>query len=313
MRPEGLEPPRVAPPAPKAGASASSATVARRYNNSMPRAVLASLAIGLLTACVREPTYPPPPPPASAVGRVVVTPATDTLRPGDSTRLVAVVFDTAGRDLTGFPVTWVSDSPTVASVSPAGVVVGVSPGHSTVRASAGGASDEGVVTVGTPFVLDGVWDYRQIATDTLHRAGTCADTGSFVFTSVDSHFTGVSDKVSSCSIGFGTGALFGHMAGSTIYFGTTETQCNYTAILGKGTVDTINGSMWCDLSNVYRFVGTWTATRGAPVASVGIVPGTRRTVPAGATQLTPVLRDVTGARVFGRSVTWSSADPLVAT
>src|SRR5436189_2906284 len=28
MRPEGLEPPRVAPPAPKAGASASSATVA---------------------------------------------------------------------------------------------------------------------------------------------------------------------------------------------------------------------------------------------------------------------------------------------
>src|SRR5919201_4272241 len=30
MRPEGLEPPRVAPPAPKAGASANSATVAKQ-------------------------------------------------------------------------------------------------------------------------------------------------------------------------------------------------------------------------------------------------------------------------------------------
>src|SRR5207247_4469113 len=33
MRPEGLEPPRVAPPAPKAGASANSATVAKPRRN----------------------------------------------------------------------------------------------------------------------------------------------------------------------------------------------------------------------------------------------------------------------------------------
>src|SRR6266540_41466 len=45
MRPEGLEPPRVAPPAPKAGASASSATVARlpHYSMRLTRVALAAV------------------------------------------------------------------------------------------------------------------------------------------------------------------------------------------------------------------------------------------------------------------------------
>src|SRR5437016_3425054 len=43
MRPEGLEPPRVAPPAPKAGASANSATVASFGEMYLSRVLLSSL------------------------------------------------------------------------------------------------------------------------------------------------------------------------------------------------------------------------------------------------------------------------------
>src|SRR6266576_1013645 len=53
MRPEGLEPPRVAPPAPKAGASANSATVASFGEMYLSRVLLSSLSIFWSLSMVR--------------------------------------------------------------------------------------------------------------------------------------------------------------------------------------------------------------------------------------------------------------------
>lgn len=72
------------------------------------------------------------PPPAPVVRSVTVTPSTTTVRVGDSQTLSALVDASAGAATT---VTWSSEAPSVATVSPTGVVTGVGGGTATIRAA----------------------------------------------------------------------------------------------------------------------------------------------------------------------------------
>lgn len=78
-----------------------------------------------------DPITPPPSNPPQVRG-VTVTPATATLRVGDSQSLSALVDAVNGAANT---VTWSSESPTVAAVSASGVVSAVAPGSAVVRAT----------------------------------------------------------------------------------------------------------------------------------------------------------------------------------
>jgi uncharacterized protein YjdB len=85
--------------------------------------------------------------PVAAVG---VTPADATPVVGDSVQLEAMLRDANGKPLSGRPVLWASSDPSVARVSPAGVVTAVSPGSATIAATAESQQGSATITVRPP-------------------------------------------------------------------------------------------------------------------------------------------------------------------
>jgi hypothetical protein len=82
----------------------------------------------------------------SPVVAVRMTPTGDTLGVGDTTQVVATPVDSSGQPLTGHAVTFSSSDPTVASVSPSGVVIALGTGWAAIVATSDGA-------VGTAAIL----------------------------------------------------------------------------------------------------------------------------------------------------------------
>src|SRR5512134_2388623 len=108
------------------------------------------LAVGM-AACVREPTEALP----SSVAAVQVAPAAAALAVGAFEQLTATARDAAGAVVAGHAVTWVSDRPSVATVTAAGLVTAVAPGTATVTATIDGRLGAAAVTVGS-LSVDGV-------------------------------------------------------------------------------------------------------------------------------------------------------------
>jgi len=83
---------------------------------------------------------------APAPASVAIQPSSGAIAVGGNLLLSAVALDSAGRQVTG-AVTWASDSPAVATVSPAGQVTAVAPGVATVRANVGAVQASATITV----------------------------------------------------------------------------------------------------------------------------------------------------------------------
>jgi len=83
----------------------------------------------------------------AAVASVTVTPSEARLSPGETARLTVAVRGRDGTELPGRRVEWTSNAPSVASVSPSGVVSAQMPGRATVAASSEGASGTVAITV----------------------------------------------------------------------------------------------------------------------------------------------------------------------
>jgi uncharacterized protein YjdB len=80
-----------------------------------------------------------------AVATVRVTPSSITLMTGETLQLVAQPMDNANSPLSNRPVVWSTSSPSVATVTSAGVVTGVGSGSTTITATSEGRS--GTVSV----------------------------------------------------------------------------------------------------------------------------------------------------------------------
>jgi len=81
------------------------------------------------------------------VASVTVSPATANVAIGSTTQLSATLKDASGVTLTGRVVTWSSSQTTVATVSPTGLVTGVSGGTATITATSEGRTGTATVTV----------------------------------------------------------------------------------------------------------------------------------------------------------------------
>ena len=81
---------------------------------------------------------------------VVVSPAADTIAPGDTVRLAAELFDENGHRVSAAAFKWSTSDMSVASVDGAGLVRGVSEGAVTITAVAGDASGISEITVANP-------------------------------------------------------------------------------------------------------------------------------------------------------------------
>ena len=83
------------------------------------------------------------------VASVTVSPATAFVLVGGSLQLAAVVRDSAGNTLATRAVSWTSSSTSVASLTPLGLVTGLTSGTVTVTASSGNKTAFSQITVGT--------------------------------------------------------------------------------------------------------------------------------------------------------------------
>ena len=84
---------------------------------------------------------------AELVARVSVFPTTASLTRGGTAQLTAEARDAADKVLFGRPVTWASLDTTIAQVSSIGMVTGVSPGRTTIRATVDGISADATADV----------------------------------------------------------------------------------------------------------------------------------------------------------------------
>lgn len=109
--------------------------------------VLATLLFA--TACGSDsPTKQTPPPPV--VATVAVTAGATSLNVGETTQLTASASTSAGLPVSGTTFTWLSESPSVASVDGTGKVTAVSPGTAVIAANAGTVRGTVSLTVKTP-------------------------------------------------------------------------------------------------------------------------------------------------------------------
>ncbi len=84
------------------------------------------------------------------VVRVDVMPEATAIHVGDTTHLVATVWNARGRPVSGFAVVWSSADPAVANVNEDGTVVGVAQGSTAITARSEGRNGVGAVSVRPP-------------------------------------------------------------------------------------------------------------------------------------------------------------------
>jgi len=277
-------------------------------------ATIVSLAgLALLSACGRECCVPPPSP-----ALVEVTPATAGVVIGQTLQLSANVKDAAGHEVPGALVSWTSNAPTQAPVSPTGLVTGLALSD-TVVITATSEGKTGSATLAVVIDLAGEWNFtEQVSGRHQQRALTCSDTGSYLFTQSGADIGGTTAQIGTC-VGSLTGRdntqwptplADGRLSSTRVSF-RNDPGCLYEGDVTGPPAARLSGTVSC-ASFQDTTSGTWEAVLGgAPVASV-TVRWDVQTVVGGVVQLIAVPRDAAG-HVLSRAVAWSTDHPSVAT
>ena len=251
--------------------------------------VTAALAI---VSCGGDPAAPDVPP------VVTVTSATGstTVLSGSTLQLAAQLTDKRGTIVANPAVTWTSASPSVASVSAAGVVTGTLAGTATISASAGGATGTIAVTVGpgapARLVLitqpsgsaSGVQLTTQPAVEFRDAAGNVATTASTAVT---------------VTIASGGGALQGAVTVSATQGVARFSNLAVAGLVGQRTLQFSATGLTSVESNAFGMLA-------GPASAIAVTASTP-TLRSGVTTSVPfvvVLRDLQGndALVAGRRI-----------
>ncbi|MEX2156222.1 MAG: Ig-like domain-containing protein [Gemmatimonadales bacterium] len=220
-----------------------------------------------------------------AVDTVIVSPDGATFFEGTQTPFTATPLDSAGNLLTGRTIAWMSGNPAVASVTSTGLVTAVAAGSATITATADGTPGTALVTVSTvPVASVSVTPAAaSISTGgTTPLTATPRDSAGNPLTGRPVTWSSSAPSVASVN---SSGLVTGIGAGSATITATSEGQSGTSAI----TVTV------------------------APVASVTVTPTSASVLVSGAVQLTATPRDSAGNSLTGRTITWASSAPAVAT
>lgn len=223
------------------------------------------------------------------VRSVVVAPNPAQVAEGQSLPLSAQPRDSAGTVLLDRTVTWTSGDTLIARVgSGTGVLFGVRQGTTTITASSENVTAQVPVTV-TPIPVARVVITPNGAA--LQTGGTRTFTGRAVDannqTIANRTITWSSSVSSVASIDATSGLATASAAGTTFIRGATTGRTDSVLV---------------------------TVTVGPPpVASVTVTPNPISLLPGATFQLRPVTRDGAGAVLTGRTVTYASSTPSVAT
>jgi uncharacterized protein YjdB len=232
-------------------------------------------------------TAPPPAPVAS----VTVTPPTAEVQVGGTVQLTATPRDAAGNPLTGRAVTWVSSAPLVATVDANGRVTALLPGTATIRATSEGQTGTSTITV-TPVPPAPVASVTVSPPTAEVQVGGTVQLTATPRDAAGNPLTGRTVTWESSAPGIATVDANGRV--TAVAPGTAIIRATSEGRTGTSTI-------------------TVTAPPPAPVASVGVTPPTAELIVGGTQQLTATPRDAAGNPLTGRTVTWQSSNPGVAT
>ena len=222
--------------------------------------------------------------PARLAGSVAVTPSVSTLTIGSTLTLQTQITDNAGNVLTNRPLTFASDAPAVASVTPAGIVTALAPGNARITVTSEGKTGLASVQV-VPLPVATleitprsaslfVGDVRPFTAVTRAANGTILAERPIVWRSGSSGVVAVS----------AAGIVTGVAPGVALVVAESE---------GISAASSV------------------TVTVPA-VASITLAPGSPSVAVNGVVQLVATLRDATGASLSGRSISYRSATESVA-
>jgi uncharacterized protein YjdB len=219
--------------------------------------------------------------PILAVGSVSISPSSPpSVIAGQTTTLSATVKDVSGATVTDRTIAWASGNTNVATVSSSGVVTGVTPGSTSITATAEGKSAS--VTVNILPVPVGTVSVSPGSANTI--IGT---TQPLTVTVKDLNGTVVTDRVVTWS------------SGTTSVATVNQAGVVSAAALGTATITaTSEGKSGASTITVVP----------VPVGSVSLEPAGSTTIVVGGTQqYTPTVKDQNGKVVTDRVVTWSSS------
>lgn len=218
------------------------------------------------------------------VAAISITPAATSVTVGQSTTLSAVATDAQGGTLSGRSFTWTSLTPSIATVSSSGVVVGVTVGTATISAVAEGRTGLAVVTV-APAPVASVT--VALSANSL-RPGQATQA---LATTLDAQGAALTGRVVSWQSSNTTVAsidAFGAITASAP--GTTNISATAEGRSGTATL---------------------TVTQ-VPVASVAMSVNSA-SMRVGDTQVaTASARDANGSALAGRAISWTTSNPSVA-
>jgi uncharacterized protein YjdB len=228
------------------------------------------------------------------VATVAVTPATASFHVGATQQLNVTLRDAGGGVITGRQLVWTSSAPQVAQVSSTGVVTGLAPGGAVITAASEGRAGQANVTVtAVPPPPPAQVAVVSVSPSTPSvQIGATAQLTAALSDAAGNTLTGRTVSWSSGQPGIatvnGTGVVTGTAAGTATITATSEGQSAQVSV-------------------------TVTAAPPAAVAVVSLSPSAP-SVQAGATaQLTAALSDAAGNTLTGRTVSWSSGQPGIAT
>lgn len=233
------------------------------------------------------------------VALVTVSPSSATLNPGQTQPFVVSLADALGRPIStlGRTIGWSSNNTAVATVNPSGVVTAVAAGTATIAATTEGVRGTATVTVNSVTVSA----VTPSPNSTTVQQGT---TGTVVFT-----VTG--------------GAPAGPLAGRTVTLVSSD-QTIATVSPASATTDAL-GKVTATITGVATGTVTITGTSGGvsgvaavtitsiPIASITVAPLTGNLTVGATLQLTATARDAANNILTGRTFTWTSSAPSVAT
>ncbi len=221
----------------------------------------------------------------SAVRAVRVEPAVATVRVGATTRLNAVTLGDNDVVLPQRPITWLSGAPGIVAVGTDGTVTGVAPGTALVFASAEGrvASAQVTVrsiTVGSVIVTPAT--ASPVAGTAVSLAAEVRDSAGAVLTGRTINWSSSAPTIAVVS---NSGRVF------AIAPGTVRIQAEVEGVTSASTLTVLP----------------------VPVATVAVTLSTPSVIIGQTTQATAVPRDANGNVLTGRTATWATSAPAIAT
>lgn len=218
---------------------------------------------------------------------IEIIPSAVSVRVGETSILVAKVKDAAGGLLTGRPLSWSTGSAAIAAISASGELTGVSVGSTTVTATSDGIVASAPLTVTTVPVAS-----VQISGATHLTVGGAVQLNAVALDGAGNPLPG---RLPSWSSDRPTVAA---VSAAGMASGVSPGDAAITA-----TIDGQSASIALDVA----------APPPAPVASVTLTLTTSSLVVGQTSQATVAMKDGSGTVLSGRTATWASSDPALAT